>query len=175
MKLAYKISYMLFICCLFSSCNDKKSETKTELNPESKAIHPKTEKESVEGIYETQSEGNESDDCVIRLELSKIKDGYSFFFKTKIKNIHGRAHFTTDASGEKYLVLEGMLWDEYEGDVSDQEDSDSESNSKELEAPVGIEALYVEDTLTIQNYGNSMNSYTKISECDRKYIQLIKK
>jgi hypothetical protein len=44
-----------------------------------------------------------------------------------------------------------------------------------METPVDIGATYVKDTLTIQNYGNAMNSYTKIEECGRKYIQLIKK
>ena len=61
----------------------------------------------------------------------------------------------------------------------DEEDNDSitqsETDSKQLEIPVGIGANYATDTLTIQNYGNAMNSYTKISECGRKYIQLIKK
>ena len=74
------------------------------------------------------------------------------------------------------MVLEGIKWDEYEGDISNEEENDSVSDSKpELEIPIGIDASYVKDTLTIQNYGNSMNSYTKISKCGEKYIQLIKK
>ncbi|WP_244248529.1 hypothetical protein [Flavobacterium foetidum] len=72
-------------------------------------------------------------------------------------------------------MLEGIQWDEYEGDISNEEENDTISQTKEIEIPVGIGASYVRDTLTIQNYGNSMNSYMKISECGLKYIQLIKK
>ncbi|MDA6068145.1 hypothetical protein NJT12_00810 [Flavobacterium sp. AC] len=101
------------------------------------------------------------------------------FLKTKLKKLKGIATFTKNESGEKYIVLEGIKWDDYEGDISREDENDSIADSKtasaEPEIPVGIDASYVKDTLTIQNYGNSMNSYTKISECDRKYIQLIKK
>lgn len=62
--------------------------------------------------------------------------------------------------------------------MSDEEETDSITFSKpkpDVKVPIEIDASYVKDTLTIQNYGNSMNSYTKISECGEKYIQLIKK
>ncbi|MFC4480257.1 hypothetical protein [Flavobacterium chungangensis] len=90
----------------------------------------------------------------------------------------GIANFTAEDSGDQYLILEGIKWDEYEGDISNDEETDSISDSKKqkkkLEIPVGIDASYVKDTLTIENYGNAMNSYTKLSECGEKYIQLIK-
>ncbi|MBB1404455.1 hypothetical protein H5079_02335 [Pseudoalteromonas sp. SG44-5] len=47
--------------------------------------------------------------------------------------------------------------------------SESAGNSK-----IEVSALQQGDTLTIQNYGNSMNSYTLFSECESKYISLVK-
>lgn len=174
-----KLTIILFSTLLISSC--KKSETVNEKkNREVKNTNKiSPEEESIDGFYETQPESDNSDDCKISIEIIKTKTGYTYFLKTKLRQLKGIANLTTNESGEKILVLEGIEWDEYEGDISRQEDNDSiadsESNSKELEIPTGIGASYDKDTLTIQNYGNSMNSYTKLSECGRKYIQLIKK
>ena len=133
----------------------------------------------IEGVYETQPESDNNDECQISIEISKTKTSYSYFLKTKIRELKGIANLTTNESGEKIIVLEGIEWDEYEGDISREEENDSiadsGTNSQELKIPVGIGASYTKDTLTIQNYGNAMNSYTKLSECGRKYIQLIKK
>ncbi|MGE8528458.1 tetratricopeptide repeat protein [Chryseobacterium rhizosphaerae] len=39
----------------------------------------------------------------------------------------------------------------------------------------GIAAMYSNDTISIQNSGNSMNQYTHFKECDEMYIHLVKK
>jgi hypothetical protein len=180
MKSTSKIFYAIFILLTITACNNKKPEPIVE-NKNFDSIVPQKAKseESIEGLYKTQSDPNNTDDCEISVEISKVKNDYFYFLKTKLQKLKGKATFTTNESGEKYLVLEGIKWDDYEGDISNEDETDSISDSKEasplLEIPVGIDASYVKDTLTIQNYGNSMNSYTKISECGRKYIQLIKK
>lgn len=171
--------YLFLTLILLLSCSDKKPAAAPEANTSKDTIvlQVSNNKDQIEGTYETQREGNEPDDCKISLEINKTKEGYSYFLKTKTRQLKGIANFTTEESGEKYLVLESIKWDEYNGDIShEDEENDSIANAEkpELEIPVGISASYVKDTLTIQNYGNSMNSYTKLSECGRKYIQLIK-
>lgn len=172
MKISFKIIVPILSALITLSCNDKKAENVTDKNvPQTEISLPINKEESIEGIYKTA-------ECDISLEITKTKDGYQYFLKTNIRKLKGKATFSKNESGEKYLVLEGIQWDEYEGDISNEEENDSVADSKpkpELEIPVGIDASYVKDTLTIQNYGNSMNSYTKISECGLKYIQLIKK
>lgn len=180
MKSISKLTSIILIILIISACNDKKVGPLVEKSTsDSVAIQKSVNKESIEGIYETQSDPNYTDKCEISVEITKTKDGYAYYLKTSSRKVNGKATFSTNESGEKYLVLEGIKWDEYEGDISNEEESDSITDSKtetpEPEIPVGIDASYVKDTLTIQNYGNSMNSYTKISECGRKYIQLIKK
>lgn len=177
MKLINKYSSVLFILLLLA-CNNKPKSPVPENNAETIAIDSTNkDEESIVGLYETQPDPDNTNECKISVEIRKEKNGYIYFLTTKLKQLKGIATFTTNESGEKILVLEGIEWDEYEGDISREEDNDSISKTatKELEIPVGIDASYVKDTLTIQNYGNSMNSYTKISECGRKYIELIKK
>lgn len=173
----YKITIITFSLLLFSACNDKPKSVTNENNSKEVLIDS-TDKndESIEGLYKTQPDPNSTDECEISLEITKIKNDYLYFLKTKLRKLKGKATFSTNESGEKFILLEDIKWDEYEGDISNEDETDSISDSKAaLEIPVGIDASYAKDTITIQNYGNSMNSYTKISECGRKYIQLIKK
>lgn len=162
--------FLLFICFLtFTSCNQKTGQLSSiETVKNEKIVSKENPKDEVEGTYI-----NTTGDCPISVIISKDKNEYQYIFKTAIRTLKGKAKYSQNSSGEKYLVLEGIQWDEYEGDISNEEENDSVS-PKDLEIPVGIDALYVKDTLTIQNYGNAMNSYTKISECGLKYIQLIK-
>lgn len=175
-----KIVYVLFLGLLISACNNKpKPAVEKDASKSKILLQTNTDEESIEGLYETHPESDNSDECNISVEIKKGKSGYTYFLKTKLRKIKGIANLTTNESGEKIIVLEGIQWDEYEGDISREEENDSiadsEENSQQLEIPVGIGTSYTKDTLTIQNYGNAMNSYTKLSECGRKYIQLIKK
>lgn len=172
-----KITATIFLTLLILACNNKPKPFVGQNKPVV-LVADSTHKniEDIEGLYETQPETPSTDECQISVEIIKAKNGFTYFLKTKIRQLKGIASFTTNESGEKYIVLEGIKWDDYEGDISNEDnDSISKTDTKQLEIPVGIDASYVKDTLTIQNYGNSMNSYTKISECGRKYIQLIKK
>lgn len=175
-----KLICIVFITSVISACDYKKPAPVVKKNTSKTGINlqiPKNE-EPIVGIYETQPEPNSTGDCKISIEIIKTKDGYSYSFITKSRKLKGIVLFSTNESGEKYIVLEGIKWDEYDEDISHEDETDSITDSrtepKEFEIPSGIDASYVKDTITIQNYGNAMNSYTKISECDRKYIQLIK-
>lgn len=158
---------------LITACSDK---TKTAIIPQEQTKNTATlpaqkSTESFEGIYT-------SEDCDLSVQITKTKDGYAYFLETSARKVNGKATIAQNESGEKYVTLQGIQWDDYEGDISNEDETDSVSNpektTKDIEIPVGIDASYVKDTLTIQNYGNSMNSYTKISECGAKYIRLIK-
>ncbi|MCD0464529.1 hypothetical protein [Flavobacterium sp. ENC] len=158
---------------LITACNDKpKTAIIPQEQPKNTAALPALKStESFEGIYT-------SEDCDLSVQITKTKEGYTYFLQTSERKLNGKASVTQNEAGEKYVTLEGIQWDDYEGDISNEEETDSVSNlektAKDIEIPVGIDASYVKDTLTIQNYGNSMNSYTKISECGAKYIRLVK-
>ncbi|WJS95608.1 hypothetical protein NYQ10_03945 [Flavobacterium johnsoniae] len=158
--------FLSFFYLILTACNQKAETISVAENSKNEIITlEKNSKDEIEGTYKTEG-------CDLSVIISKIKDDYQYTFKTNLRTLKGKATYSKNSSGEKYITLEGIQWDEYEGDISNENDSIPE---KELEIPIGIDALYVKDTLTIQNYGNSMNSYTKISECGLKYIQLIRK
>ncbi|RUT69691.1 hypothetical protein D0817_13795 [Flavobacterium cupreum] len=167
------LSALVISFLLITACSDK---PKTAIIPQKQpkntaALTAEKSTESFEGIYT-------SEDCDLSVQITKTKEGYAYFLQTSTRKVNGKATIAQNESGEKYVTLEGIQWDDYEGDISNEEEKDSVSNpektAKDMEIPVGIDASYVKDTLTIQNYGNSMNSYTKISECGAKYIRLVK-
>lgn len=50
-----------------------------------------------------------------------------------------------------------------------------DSNVTYLDFTDGISGMYANDTISIQNSGNSMNKYTHFKECNEMYIHLVKK
>lgn len=161
------VIFSLSFYLILTACNQKIENISVSENSKKEAIHSETNsKDEIEGTYK-------SAECDISVIISKIRNDYKYILKTNIRTLKGKATYSKNSSGENYITLEGIQWDEYEGDISNEDENDS-ITKKELEIPVGIDALYVKDTLTIQNYGNAMNSYTKISECGNKFIQLIK-
>jgi len=165
---ANKSTMVVIALLCITACSDKKKEPILLKEEKQKTENPVVKKNNdyIEGIYK-------SSECEFSVEITKSATGYVYLLKTNARKVKGKANFSTNDSGEKYIVFEGIKWDEYEGDISNEDETDSIPR-KEIEIPVGIDASYVKDTLTIQNYGNAMNYYTKISECGSKYIQLIK-
>ena len=153
----------------FSACKRQSAipieETKYSIKPVTNT------KDSIEGVYNALIDSNNTDDCTLAIELVKTKNGYHFSLKTNARNIQGKAKFVSNGPDEKYIVLEDIPWDEYEGDISNEDDT----ITRNVDIPKGIDFLYKNDTLTLQNYGNAMNYYTKLGECGAKYIQLVKK
>lgn len=45
---------------------------------------------------------------------------------------------------------------------------------KGVEPQGDIEAVWQDSMLIIQNYGNTMNEYTRFEQCDAKYLELVK-
>ena len=108
------------------------------------------------------------------LVIDKAATGYTYHLKTDNRNIKGRATYSfSEKSKEAYITLEGIDWDEYEGDISHQDEEGYTVPETEI-VMTGIDGAIVNDTIRIQNYGNAMNSYIKLSECGHKYIRLAK-
>jgi hypothetical protein len=162
-----KFILFLLASVLIVSCNNQ--DPKTAI-PKNDTIETK---DTISGLYKTEIDSLYTDKCEISVSISKSKNGYLYHLKTDLRDVKGNVRLISEAPNELYLVFEGIKWDAYEGDISNQTD-DNDTITKDLEIPVGIEAYVGNDTLTIQNDGNAMNSYTKIGECGRKFIYLIK-
>ena len=168
-----KLTILILILSFYACDSNKKKEPEISIKKSQSLIENSNKDEDpVAGIYSAIMDSNNADDCKLIIELVKTKGNYIFSLKTNSRSIKGKAKLVTNESGEKYVVLEDIPWDEYEGDISNEEDT---MRTKEIETPKGIDFLYDKDTLTIQNYGNTMNYYTKLGECGAKFIQLVKK
>lgn len=128
---------------------------------------------SIEGIYKVINDESDSEKCNLSIKLSHKNGEYYYNFKSASRELNGKVHFSRPIDENAiYITLEGIEWAEYEGDISNQENEDAKK--KELELPVGIDGLFSENQIDIQNYGNSMNYYTKLEDCGKKFIHLEK-
>ena len=106
-KSFYKITIITFSLLLFSACNDKPKSVTNENNSKEVLIDlTNKNEESIEGLYITQPDPNSTDECEMSVEISKIKNDYVYFLKTKLRKVKGKATFSTNELGEKYIVLE---------------------------------------------------------------------
>ncbi|MCZ4244897.1 hypothetical protein [Pedobacter punctiformis] len=100
-------------------------------------------------VSNTESEGN----CKIDIKISYVKGEYLYFLKTDKRKRNGKIYFSRSEDGN-YITFSGLPGDENQGD---------------------LQGLLNEGKISIQNYGNSMNEYVRLSECGDKYIHLVKK
>ncbi|MDV6169998.1 hypothetical protein R1T16_16285 [Flavobacterium sp. DG1-102-2] len=125
-------------------------------------------KDEYAGTYKTVNDSTETYNCNLSLNIAKSAYGYSYHLVTDKRNAKGSAGIKKHSDGT-YIILNNLPWDEYEGDVNNEE-----AGQEQKEVPSAVTALISGDSITIQNYGNAMNSYTVLSECGRKYIVLVR-
>lgn len=115
--------------------------------------------------------------CNLKLIISKVKGEYSYKFVSTQRTLTGKVTFSRGS--ENYLVLEGIEYAEDYFDVALPEENELSRHYEELQKEgkrsVGIACFLSSQELIIQNYGNAMNYYVKLHDCDEKYIYLMKK
>jgi hypothetical protein len=128
---------------------------------------------NIEGVYKTLNNEGETETCNLTIKLTKKNGEYYYNLRSETRNLNGKVSFSRNIdNNETYIILEGIEWAEYSGDVTNQDDKNYEE--KELELPVGIDGLFTENEIIIQNDGNAMNYYVKLNDCGVKYIHLKK-
>jgi hypothetical protein len=112
--------------------------------------------------------------CNLTIEISKSKGGYYYHFKSTKRTLKGKVTFSRSLNEKVvYINLNGIEWAGYRGDISRLDPEDEGQKIENL--PTTVEGLLSDNEIIIQNYGNAMNSYTKLGECsDEKYIHLKK-
>jgi hypothetical protein len=125
----------------------------------------------IAGYYEEagEKEIGAGEGCDVTFTIAKAAKGYRYRLKESETEHEGKLTTTTGADGSRAIVFEGIEYAEYEGDF----DKNTES-SVTPELPVGIDGWLDQDTIKMQNYGNSMNYYVKFSSCG-KYLRFIKR
>ncbi|WP_316802817.1 hypothetical protein [Pedobacter nototheniae] len=104
----------------------------------------------ITGNYSVTESDN---DCKLSIKISYVKGEYVYLLKTTKREKKGKVYFSRMEDGN-YITFSGLPGDENQGD---------------------LEGAFNDGEIAIQNYGNSMNEYTRLSECGDKYIHLIKR
>jgi hypothetical protein len=86
--------------------------------------------------------------CSLSITISRQADGYHFISG----GTQGKVA-VMQQDGETYLTLLGL---------------------KGTEPQTDIEVAWQDTMLVLQNYGNSMNEYTRFGQCDAKYLELVR-
>ncbi len=90
--------------------------------------------------------------CSLVIEIRKDNSDYVYSIHGSGEKSSGKVTFEKDVE-EIYLTFTGTV---RSGDKS------------------AVTGAYADHTITIQNYGNSMNEYLCFKQCDAKYLQFVK-
>jgi len=91
--------------------------------------------------------------CDLVITFIKGNDGYKYYIKGVHLDVEGKAIVTSE-NGDYYVTFDGPTG----------------GNNK----PKSLSGQYKDNTLTIQNYGNSQNQYTFFEDCPDKYLEFKK-
>jgi len=168
---------------LLISCTSKKSNTDTAqdvaiknkksatLNIEKTSVKTTPFPAAIEGEYYAEN-------CNISLTIYQSKGVYYYNYKSAERNVKGKALLTREEDNI-YITLSGIEFAEDYFDLIQEEDSLEKQKKYEALQKKGkrrtVSCTYNSRGLFIQNYGNAMNYYTQLYDCDEKYIHFIKK
>ncbi|MFT6138457.1 MAG: hypothetical protein ACJA0U_001233 [Salibacteraceae bacterium] len=155
------IQILLLTLVLISCQNSEKKEIENSSSTETLLF-------DIEGIYTFSDTLSK---CNLTLEITKEIELYKYKLKTPTRSLKGEISLEANKESDAYsLILNGIEWSENYGAL----DQNSEPIDQNVALPKGLEGTIDKNEITIQNYGNSMNSYLQLGECDVKYIHLKK-
>ena len=174
-------TFLLAIAFLFQSCGN---ETEKQKSIKISIKEPKNITDTVQNIVQPiknndllfDVEGNytfkdELTDCKISLSLFYKNGVLKYNMNTNTSKLSGVAKIDLNERKDGYYItFENIEWSEYLGTI----DPEGETSEEDLPLPQDIEGVLYKNEITIQNYGNAMNYYVKLGECDVKYIHLVK-
>ncbi|UEG53099.1 hypothetical protein LLH06_19325 [Mucilaginibacter daejeonensis] len=161
------------ITLILSSCGNSKPEEHTTAVPSSDksanqqaTVVPKTTSADLSGTYE-EVDDPDAEGCDIVVTISKAAGGYHYHLAYDSLSYEGQLGLDKRNDHTTGIVFKGIPY--AETSIDDDDDGTNARTSSD----VGGELEG--DTITIQNYGNSMNYYVKLGGCGLKYIRLVKR
>lgn len=148
-KMYKQILAVILVVIFGFSCNNSENSNKSSKDNDSIVENSKTDNSSVDisGYYTLPETG-----CNIALTITKDKSGFKYYFKGDNLDLEGIAILSNE-DGTYYVTFDGPI-----GNYP----------------PKTVSGQFSENTLTIQNYGNSMNDYTYFKDCQEKYLEFKK-
>ncbi len=139
---------ILILIAAFISCTGSKNSVGNIKEDKLSALEKKLNDEDYSGIYNL----SDAKACKIVITIKKDKNNYTYTINgTAIKST-GKLSVVKDQA-ETYLVFTG---------------------TKRSGDKTSVEGAYLNKTITVQNYGNSMNQYICFKSCDAKFLEFVK-
>lgn len=172
----YELNYKNDTIAIIKGTIDKYGIYGKWINYKNKIEHPLTlEKKEIEITRIPNNIIGEyhNDVCNLTLSFSKLKGEYYYNYKSTERNLKGKVVFSRE--DDLYITLSEIEFAEDYFDISlPEEDLEKEKEYEELkrigERYIGVDCYYSPEELIIQNYGNAMSYYVKLSDCGEKYI-----
>ncbi len=122
---------------------------------------------NIEGVYVKDEETK----CNLQLTISFSEGEFFYKLQTPSRTLSDKVSFFRDLDEQiVYINLDGIEWAESLGGIDENGNPKNPVNDTQK----GIEGVLSGDSIYIQNYGNSMNYYVKLAECEDKYLFLKK-
>ncbi len=148
----FKILVILGLIFLTYSCCKNNNNCNTNKDTTANILSNKSEKSLPEfaGLYKLPTESGD-----LELTISKENSIYNYHFKGDAGKFDSKGTLSiSNDTNELYLIFEGVIL-----------------NKK----PKTIEAIYSDETITIQNSGNAQQGgWVIFTFCDEKYLELKK-
>jgi len=148
-KMIQKIFIIVLMVIAGVSCNNPGTNINS-VKMDSAAVQSSkttTSLPDISGYYRLPETG-----CDIALTITKEKNGFKYFFKGEHLDLEGIAILSSESDGY-YVTFDGPIGNTPAKTVS---------------------GLFKDNTLTIQNEGNSQNNYHYFTDCDEKYLEFKK-
>jgi len=168
------IVILIAIALFAGSCNraTKQQTAETDNNPQNVQTTDETDLRSESTAFPQCVEGRwmntEDENCNMFLTLANTTEGWTFYLQVREKFYEGNVTFSDNENG-KYVVLQGIPWVKYIGQLEEDADPDEIEGTPTF----GIDLRWEDDELVFQNYGNSMNYY-QVLECGDKYVTFVR-
>lgn len=139
---------LLVIICF--SCKNSGNTGNANKDKDSIAINSvqKDTLPDISGVYRLPETG-----CDIVITIMKEKNGFKYYIKGMHLDVEGMAVLSADQVAY-YVTFDGPTG------------GDNKPNT--------VSGEYKDNTITIQNYGNSMNEYHHFKDCDEKFLEFKK-
>ncbi|MFT4663755.1 MAG: hypothetical protein ACI9XB_000696 [Gammaproteobacteria bacterium] len=157
-----RVIQTVFLTLVLTSCQNAENKEIQNSSTTQKLLA------DIEGVYAFSDTLSK---CNLTLEITNEIESYEYKLKTPTRSLTGKISIEENKGNDTYnLTLNGIEWSEYYGAL----DENSEPIDQNVSLPKGLEGTLDKNVITIQNAGNSMNSYLQLGECDVKYIHLEK-
>jgi len=142
-----QIALSISVLLTLCSCNSGSKQDEKSMK-DSTNIEKKVAGPDYSGIYKVSAENT----CQLTIAITKENQNFNYQIKGENLDCTGKL-IIEDFEGEIYFTFDGQIAEN---------------------APKVVSAKFVDNSIMVQNYGNSMNEYNYFKQCEEKFLEFKK-